>query len=341
MTSWLGYPQTVARRVAQNFPSARTGADIAFASDLPRAAGMSSSSAIVVAMFLTLSALNDLPSTPEYQSNLPTPEDLAGYCGTIENGQSFKSLPGDRGVGTFGGSEDHTAILLSQPHHLVQYAYCPVRHEQTIPFPKDHCFAIASSGVTAEKAGDAMHAYNNASLLARAALAEFNRLTHSTHPTLAAAIRQGGPTPHESIRRALANSAHPDFPPQAILDRFDQFHAENEQIVPAFVAALRSQDWPSLGTIADRSQHLAETLLKNQIPQTTHLARSARTLGARAATAFGAGFGGSVWALIPAPNASRFIDDWKDDYSTHHPTDAPHSTFFTTHPGPPAFRITL
>ena len=33
------------------------------------------------------------------------------------------------GVGTFGGSEDHTAILCSQPGHLNLYTYSPVRLE--------------------------------------------------------------------------------------------------------------------------------------------------------------------------------------------------------------------
>lgn len=37
------------------------------------------------------------------------------YLGCIENGQSFKTLVGDKGVGTFGGSEDHTAIMASEP----------------------------------------------------------------------------------------------------------------------------------------------------------------------------------------------------------------------------------
>ncbi|MHC4406808.1 MAG: galactokinase family protein, partial [Planctomycetota bacterium] len=41
---WSNYPMTVARRIARNFPEARRGADVAFASDLPPAAGMSSSS---------------------------------------------------------------------------------------------------------------------------------------------------------------------------------------------------------------------------------------------------------------------------------------------------------
>ena len=39
------------------------------------------------------------------------PTDLAGYLGTVENGRTFGPLAGDTGVGTFGGSEDHTAIL--------------------------------------------------------------------------------------------------------------------------------------------------------------------------------------------------------------------------------------
>ena len=40
---WINYPMTVARRLARNFPGLATGADIAFYSNLPRAAGLSTS----------------------------------------------------------------------------------------------------------------------------------------------------------------------------------------------------------------------------------------------------------------------------------------------------------
>ncbi|HMA23991.1 MAG TPA: galactokinase family protein, partial [Gemmatimonadaceae bacterium] len=53
---WGNYPLTVARRVGANFAAPLVGVDMAFASDLPIAAGISSSSAMVVATFLTLSA---------------------------------------------------------------------------------------------------------------------------------------------------------------------------------------------------------------------------------------------------------------------------------------------
>ena len=49
---WANYPMTVARRVAKNFPGPLCGADIAFGSDLPPAAGMAGSSAIIVGFFL-------------------------------------------------------------------------------------------------------------------------------------------------------------------------------------------------------------------------------------------------------------------------------------------------
>ncbi|MCX6551715.1 MAG: galactokinase, partial [Acidobacteria bacterium] len=122
---WSNYPATVARRVSRNFPQAATGVDIAFASDLPSASGMSSSSALTIGTFLAIAEANHLDETPEFHCEIPGPEALAGYLATIENGRSFGSLVGDQGVGTFGGSEDHTAILCCQPGILSQYRFAP------------------------------------------------------------------------------------------------------------------------------------------------------------------------------------------------------------------------
>jgi len=106
---------TVAGRVAQNFLGALRGADIAFISDLPAAAGLSSSSALLIAIFSVFTRVNALDQRDEYRQEIDGREDLAGYLGTIENGQSFGSLAGSKGVGTFGGSQDHTAILCCGP----------------------------------------------------------------------------------------------------------------------------------------------------------------------------------------------------------------------------------
>src|SRR2546426_3885855 len=168
---WSNYPMTVASRVAQNFPGARRGADIAFISDLPPAAGLSSSSALLIAVFSVLNRVNALDQRDEYRQEIDGREDLAGYLGTIENGQSFGSLAGSKGVGTFGGSQDHTPILCCGPGELRQYSFCPVKHQRSITLPGDYVFVVGVSGVSADKTGDALKKYNRISLLASEVLA--------------------------------------------------------------------------------------------------------------------------------------------------------------------------
>ncbi len=46
---WSNYPMTVARRLARNFGPLSRGADVAFFGTLPRAAGLSTSSALITA----------------------------------------------------------------------------------------------------------------------------------------------------------------------------------------------------------------------------------------------------------------------------------------------------
>src|SRR5437660_1404693 len=130
--AWAIYPATVARRIARNFPEARRGADIAFESDLPPAAGMSSSSALMIAVFFVLSHVNAIESLDRYRAEIHNTEELAGYLATVENGRHFGTLTGGSGGGTFGGSEDHTAILCCCANELAQYAFAPARRERTV-----------------------------------------------------------------------------------------------------------------------------------------------------------------------------------------------------------------
>jgi galactokinase len=89
----------------------------------------------------------------------------------------------------------------------------------------------------------------------------------------------------------------------------------------------------------DRSQDAVERWLGNQVPETIDLARSARELGAAAASAFGAGFGGSVWALVREGDSQRFLTDWAHAYRQRHPAAADRAVFFETNAGPAAMRI--
>lgn len=335
---WPNYPMAVARRIVRNFPGPFRGADIAFASSLPAASGMSSSSAFVVATFLALSAVNGLPSTEAYRDNIHGGEDLADYLAAVENGRDYRELAGDRGVGTRGGSEDHTAILCARPGELVQYAFDPARFERAVAMPPDHVFAIGCSGVRAEKTGAARARYNRAARNTRIAAELWRTATVRSDATLGAVL-DSDPGAADRLRRILRVSDHPGATPHELLERLDQFSAESREIIPAAADALAEGRLADFGELVDRSQELAERVLGNQIGETMHLARSAREGGAVAASAFGAGFGGSVWAMAGEEQAVHFLDSWRTGYLDRFPHRAADAAFFLTAPGPPARRI--
>lgn len=335
---WSNYPMTVARRVAVNFPEARRGADVVLAGDLPPAAGMSSSSSLIVAVFLVLADANQLPAQRRYRDHVGSTTDLAGYLGAVENGRSFGSLEGDCGVGTFGGSEDHTAILCAEPNHVSQYTYCPVRFDRSMRVPSGHTFAIGSSGVVAEKTGAARQQYNRASRMAVAVAQLWCRATGRDDPHLAAAFASS-PDAVDRLREIVARAEGGEFAPAALSDRLEHFVVENEQIIPAAGDALDKEDLGEFGRLVDASQQAAEQLLGNQVPETVYLAASARERGAVAASAFGAGFGGSVWAMVETSRAETFLTGWAKAYRNRFPQHAPSSQFFLTGAGPAAFQL--
>jgi galactokinase len=335
---WSNYPMTVARRIARNFPGACRGAEIAFGSDLPPAAGMSSSSAMIVAVFLALAEVNQLASRAEYRENLGKLTALAGYLGTIENGQNFGPLTGDRGVGTFGGSEDHTAILCALPNRVCEYAFCPVKFQRAVRVPPGCTFAIGVSGVVAEKTGAAREKYNTASRLVTALEDLWRRETGRADAKLAAMLASS-PDAAARLRAIVAGTPQQEFATSALLARLGHFAAENGEIIPAAGSALERGDVAGFGRLVDQSERGAEELLGNQVPETIYLAASARRCGALAASAFGAGFGGSVWALIRTSEADAFLTAWADAYRNQFPQHAAACDFFTTAAGPPAFRV--
>jgi galactokinase len=307
-----------------------------------------------------LAEINQVEAHPAYRENIPTLDALASYLGCVENGRTFGTLAGDSGVGTRGGAQDHTAILRSIPGHLVRYAYSPSGIEAVIPLPSDLTFAIGASGVAAEKTGAAKDQYNCAAEAVTAILDLWRDATrdatgHDAHeaPTLFDLIMR-----HESnsagtgsagssetapalakLRHVIAASSHPRFTPDALRARLDHFVHEAIEIIPQASDALARGDLDAFGALVDDSQASAERWLGNQIPETIALARIARSHGAIAASAFGAGFGGSVWALVRSKDASAFIDAWRHDYLDRFPAHAGLAQFFVTTPGPARIRL--
>ena len=331
---WSNYPMTVARRLARNFGPIAAGADIAFCGTLPKSAGLSTSSALITAVFLVLASVNRLAQRPAFTAAIPDDLHLAGYLGSIENGHAFGGLAGDHGVGTCGGSEDHTAILLSQAGCVTCYRYQPVTSLGSVALDPARAFVIAASGIAANKTGSARERYNHASLLVEHLLARWQQATGRPDATLADALDAG---PDAVARlRALAADVSAAWPAKAFIARLEHFLVEERELLPAAFEAMRDGRLREFGVLVDRSQEAAEALLGNQVAETITLARLARDLGAHAASAFGAGFGGSVWALVDATRADVFKEQWLGAYGARHPEAARRAEAFVTRPGPGA-----
>ena len=336
--SWTRYVATVVSRLSSNFERVHRGADIAFASDLPADAGMSSSSTLVVATFIALSKANDLRSNTAFRSAISSGEELAAYLGAVENGRPFRDLAGAPGVGTFGGNQDQTAILCSEPGQLARYAWDPVRREARLPVPAGFVFALGSSGVHALKSGAALAKYNRVSLAAQRLVELWNRDSGRTDAMLGSAIMSGHGAA-DRIRSLAARARGGGFTPAYLRGRLDQFVTETFEIIPAASDALQRESLTEFGVVVDHSQRLVEAHLGNQVPETVTLQRSARELGAVAASAFGAGFGGAVWALVAEDEAESFLERWSEAYRKKHRRAARESTFFLSRAGPHAYQF--
>jgi galactokinase len=335
VSGWKRYAATVVRRVARNFPGAASGVDVAFVSDLPQAAGLSSSSALMVTVLLALVEASALRGVASWQASILSTLDLAAYAACVENGSSFGRLTGDSGVGTAGGSEDHTAMLCGEPARLSQCAFVPPRLERTVPLSPDVVLLVGVSGIVAEKTGVAREAYNNASRRVRALLELWKRETGREAPSLAVALASDPGAPQHLSRLAVAADAD-DPTGGRLAARLQQFVLESGTLVPEAAVAFERGDWASVGTIAERSHRAADDWLGNQVPETNALVSTAREAGALAASAFGAGFGGSAWALVARHGADDVARRWRARYAAACPHVASQSAFFTCEAGPPA-----
>lgn len=334
---WANYVAVTVRRLAGNFPGASLGMDIAMASDLPRAAGLSSSSALVVGIALALIRRGGLDAREDWRRVIGSVEDLAWYLGCVENGLSYKSLEGARGVGTHGGSQDHTAILACRPGVVSHYSFMPVVAHGVTPMPESWRFVVASTGVHADKAGSVRDRYNRASLAVRALVGIWNAANPAAPAmSLAAALEAHADAEHQ-LREAIARADTPGFTHDDLDRRLTQFVHETAR-VPQAAAAFARADFTELHRLTTASQGEAERLLGNQIPETVALVAMAYEEGAFAASAFGAGFGGSVWALVPASGAEAFGAAWLAKFrSAYRHRDT--ANWFSAAPGPGALEV--
>jgi galactokinase len=135
---WENYLRAAAQIVAARW-GLGCGIEAVVESDLPAAAGLSSSTALLTAFTLALLRANDRDASfDELMEVLP-------------DGEQF--------VGTRGGGMDHAAVLGSRAGcaSLISFNPVAIRH---IPIPSDWAFLVADSVVRAEKSGAVRDRYN-------------------------------------------------------------------------------------------------------------------------------------------------------------------------------------
>ncbi len=329
--SWSVYVAAVARRIARDFPHFRCGVEVRISGNLPEGAGLSSSSALIVALGTALADANDAKNDELWRREIPDALARAEYFAAIETGAPYREFAGEEGVGVRGGAQDPIAIVCGEAGAMSEFSYLPPRLRRRVPWPSEYVLAIGVSGVHAVKTGNAQQQYNQASEAMRALVRRWNAETGRRDETVAAAL-ESGPDAVDRLRHIARSDASAEY----LLPRLEQFREETETIVPGVGDALRVRDWDALGRLVDRSFALATRALRNQVPETGFLVRSARDRGAIAASAFGAGFGGAVWAMVLEERSERFIQEWRADYEGAFPSRASSAQWVVTRPSAPA-----
>ena len=287
---WGNYAMAAAKALAQRFPGLR-GIDARVESDLPIAAGLSSSSALLVAIALAIMHANRVT-----MASLELMELLAR---------------GERYVGTAGGGMDQAIILGARAGCASRIDFHPLRLTPTA-VPTGWQFIVAWTLVHAQKSGAARQAYNE-------------RAQQGDEARRLVASRLGLPadTPYlallaEASVEALLKEAGASLP-QVLWRRFRHVVTEGTR-VPQAEAAMAAGDFDAFGQLLDASHQSLRDDYEVSHPELDRLVEVAREAGAAGARLTGAGFGGSVVALCRVELAPEVMDALRERF--YGPRDA-------------------
>ncbi len=266
---WGNYLKAAAQGMAMAYGVER-GFDAVIDSTVPVAAGLSSSSALVIATALAAAGSNDLE---------PDPLELAERMAEAE-----------QYVGTRGGGMDQAISAGARAGCAARVEFDPLRI-QPVPVPDGWRFVVAHSLVQAHKSGGAREGYN--------------RRRAETEEALASVVADLSLPPSEvgSYRDLLERVSGPRALAAAeacleedLLKRFRHVVTEYERVVRAEVA-MRRGSLNGFGMLMNGSHASLASDYEVSIPELDELVSLARDAGATGARLTGAGMGGCVVAL--------------------------------------------
>ncbi len=270
--AWGNYAKAAANELARRFAIWR-GFDGLVDSDLPEAAGLSSSSALVNAVGLTLGRINEVSTEP----------------------RAFAEVMADaeRYVGTRGGGMDQAISLGARNRCAAKITFHPLRL-QHVTVPDDWCFVVADTGVRAEKSGAARVGYNRR----REECEEAFRIVSGELATRG--VTEKLATSYAQLVRAVDSETLVALG-EGILEgslkrRFRHVVREAARVEEAADRMLAA-DTVGFGTLMDQSHASLRSDFLVSSAELDELVAVAREGGAAGARLTGAGFGGCVVAL--------------------------------------------
>lgn len=287
--SWGNYVKAPANEMARRFAIWR-GFEGVLSSDIPVAAGLSSSSAIVNAVGLALAHINEVSTETRA---------LAEVMADAE-----------RYVGTAGGGMDQAISLGARNRCAAKITFKPLRLRHAT-VPDDWCIIVADTGKRAEKSGPMLAAYNQRRkecdealrlVSGHAATANITEHLHATYPALTKAL---------DPQTLVATAEH--ILDGNLLRRFRHVVTEAARVEEA-VDRMFAADLQGFGTLMDASHTSLRRDYQVSSAELDELVSVAREGGAAGARLTGAGFGGCVVALADRWTVGEVLETLVADY---------------------------
>ncbi|MCP4643239.1 MAG: galactokinase [bacterium] len=311
------------------------GADLLVTGTIPSAAGLSSSSALVVACALAYLHVLEVPLGEDM-----TRLDLASMLAEAE-----------QYVGTRGGGMDQAIILLGEAGKACKINFYPLRAEE-VPLFDGYAFVACNSLVKAEKTGDALHRYNAGPLTCRLIRAlvekeaqrefgeeiEIARLGDLWYGPLCLTFDEVGalfeaafPTERTTLAQAqdtlgMTEAAIRDAWLGSLVEPEGGFRlrARAKHQITEFkrveVARDMAQtgDATAFGALMNESHTSCAEDYRVSCPELDQLVAAARRAGSLGSRLTGAGFGGCTVNLVPDDRVDAFRDQVTREYYEGH-----------------------
>jgi galactokinase len=287
---WGNYAKAAAQALAREV-GLRTGMDATIHSTVPAAAGLSSSSALVIGIAVALLKGAGAESDGDEDDDWGLPVSRLALAEVMARAERY--------TGTHGGGMDQAISLCGRAGAAVRVDFRPLR-VTPVPVPDSWRFVIADSGVRAEKSGAAQATYN---LRTRECAEALERVVaHLDEPAdtdyralieryaVDELVRAGNAALEDPVRR-----------------RFRHVVTEAARVRDA-QDALRASDAVAFGALMDASHASLRDDYEVSRIELDAMVDVARSAGATGARLTGAGMGGCIVVLMEAARVSDVAD---------------------------------